>query len=239
MTAKVIVITNQKGGCGKTTLTMQLAGLFSEKGQRVLVVDADPQGSSLRWSSSAPEKAVFPADVMSLSTAGKKIHQEVKKFMKNYDWIFIDCPPAVDSLAPQSALLIADLALVPIIPSPPDLWAGIGIKELIERVKGLNEDLQVRLVPNMCQRNVRLSKEAIEVLNEFELPIAKSKLTLKTAYRQAAAVGGTVSRLGPSGKSALKEVEALRKEILSILEVEEVAKKPVLQKKDKFEEAVA
>lgn len=218
MTAKIIVVTNQKGGSGKTTVTMQLAGSMAQQGRSVLIVDADPQGSATRWASSAPEDNVFPADVVGLSNAGSKVHQEVKKFIDKYDWIFIDCPPAVDSPAPQSALLIADLAIVPIIPSPPDLWAGIGIKELIERVKGLNEELLVRIVPNMCQKNIKLSKEALDVLKEFEMPIAQSCLSLRTAYRQAAAVGGTVFSIGNSAKSAIKEIEALRAEISAVVE---------------------
>ena len=170
MTAKIICVTNQKGGVGKTTTTMQLAAALTldKKKNKVCVIDADRQGSATRWASSAPENKLFPADVIGLSAAGGKVHQEIRKFIDKYDWIIIDCPPAIDSTIPQSALMVADLALIPIVPSPPDLWAGIGIRELIKNVSAMNENLKACLVPNMCQSNTTLAKEVLEVLSEFQ-----------------------------------------------------------------------
>jgi chromosome partitioning protein len=215
MTAKIICVTNQKGGVGKTTTTMQLAAALTldKKKNKVCVIDADRQGSATRWASSAPENKLFPADVIGLSAAGGKVHQEIRKFIDKYDWIIIDCPPAIDSTIPQSALMVADLALIPIVPSPPDLWAGIGIRELIKNVSAMNENLKACLVPNMCQSNTTLAKEVLEVLSEFQVPMATSRLTLRQAYRQSAAFGGSVLDLGASAKLAVQEVEALAKEV--------------------------
>lgn len=216
MTAKIICVTNQKGGVGKTTTTMQLAAALTidKKKNKVCVIDADKQGSATRWASSASENKLFPADVIGLSAAGGKVHQEIKKFIDKYDWIIIDCPPAIDSTIPQSALMVADLALIPIVPSPPDLWAGIGIRELIKNVSAINENLKACLVPNMCQSNTTLAKEVLEVLSEFQVPMTKSKLTLRQAYRQSAAFGGSVFDLGTSAKLAVQEIEALAKEVI-------------------------
>lgn len=75
---------------------------------------------------------------------------------------------------PQSALLIADLALVPIIPSPLDMWAAIGIRHVIENVSDINEDLKARLVVNQCQPNTSLAKEALEVLPEFGIDMCRT-----------------------------------------------------------------
>lgn len=218
MTAKIIVVTNQKGGSGKTTVSMQLAGALAKtkNASRVLVVDADPQGTAVRWAASAPEDNPFPADVFGLSAAGTKVHQEVKKYIDKYDWIIIDCPPAVDSPVPQSALLIADLALVPIIPSPPDLWAGVGIRELITRITEINENLCSRLVANMCQPNTTLAREALDVLNDFGIPLANSRLHLRTVYRQSAVFGGTVFELGNKANNAIAEVKNLAQEVRSL-----------------------
>jgi chromosome partitioning protein len=112
---KIISVSNQKGGCGKTTVTMQLAGILGNENYKVLVVDADPQGTSTRWAASAEDHKAFPATISGLSAAGSKVHQEVEKYVNMYDFIIIDCPPAVDSPVPQSALLISDLldALMP------------------------------------------------------------------------------------------------------------------------------
>ena len=157
MPAKVITICNQKGGPGKTTLTMQLAGTIARRGFKVLVVDADPQGSATRWAASA-EEVPFPAPVVGLSVANAKVHREVQKLMDDYQIILIDCPPAVDSPIPQSALLISDLALVPIVPSPLDMWASVGIRQVIENAQHINETLQARLVLNQHQPNTTLAK---------------------------------------------------------------------------------
>ncbi len=94
MTAKIITVCNQKGGSGKTTLSMQLAGTLARRKNKVLVVDADPQGTATRWAASASDENPFPASVIGLSAANEKVHREVKKFVGDYDFIVIDCPPA-------------------------------------------------------------------------------------------------------------------------------------------------
>jgi chromosome partitioning protein len=217
MTAKIITVCNQKGGSGKTTLSMHLAGTLARRKNKVLVVDADPQGTATRWAASADDDKPFPASVVGLSAASEKVHREVKKFVENYDFIIIDCPPAADSPVPQSALLIADLALVPIIPSPLDLWASVGIRKVIENVGDINETLKARLVVNQCQPKTNLAKEALEVLPEFGIKVCKNYLRQRTAYRQSAVFGQTVQDFGSKASNAIAEVEALTDEILSVL----------------------
>lgn len=217
MTANIITVCNQKGGSGKTTLSMQLAGALARRGNRVLVVDADPQGTATRWAATADDNQSFPASVVGLSAASSKVHREVKKFVDDYNYIIIDCPPAADSPVPQSALLIADLALVPIIPSPLDMWAAVGIRHVIENVSEINEDLRARLVVNQCQPNTSLAKEALEVLPEFGIDLCRTYIHQRQAYRQSAVYGQTVHDLGSKARPAVEEVEALTNEVLSIL----------------------
>ncbi|HWS86431.1 MAG TPA: ParA family partition ATPase [Pyrinomonadaceae bacterium] len=216
MTAKIIAVCNQKGGTGKTTVSMQLAGSLARRGGRVMVVDADPQGTATRWAATAPDDRAFPAVVMGLSAAGGKLHREVRKLVGDYDYIVIDCPPAADSPVPQSALLVADLALVPIIPSPPDLWAAVGIRHIIENAGDINEGLRSRLVVNMCQ-STAIAKDALEILPEFGAEVCEAKLRLRTAYRQSAIDGQSVHAGGARASAAVEEVEALTSEVLTIL----------------------
>jgi len=218
MITRIIALANQKGGSGKTTLSMQLAGTFVRRGSRVLVVDADTQGTATRWAASAAQDdKPFPAHVAGLAVAGGKIHREVKKYMGDYDLIVIDCPPAVDSPVPQSALMIADLVLIPIIPSPADIWAGRGIKQLVEHVQDFNDGLEARLVPNMVQKTA-LGKDAMAVLADFGIPLTKAQLGHRTAYRESAIFGGTVHNVGHRGKKAVLEIETLADEVRSILD---------------------
>src|SRR5438105_8108957 len=212
MTAKIIAVCNQKGGSGKTTLSMQLAGSLARRGRKVLVVDADPQGTATRWAATADDDKPFPASVVGLSAATTKVHREVKKFVGDYDYIIIDCPPAADSPVPQSALLVADLALVPIIPSPLDMRAAIGIREVIGTVGDLNEDLRVRLVINQCQPNTTLAQEALEVLPEFGIELCNTYIRQRQVYRQSAVFGQTVHDFGSKATAAIEEIEALTDE---------------------------
>lgn len=217
MTAKIITVANQKGGSGKTTVAMQLAGTLARRNSKVLVIDADPQGTATRWAASADDEKPFPARVAGLSAAGGKVHREAKKFIEDYDYLVIDCPPAVDSPVPQSALLVSDLVLVPVIPSPADLWAATGIQRLIDNVQNLNEGLQSRLVANMCQPNTNLAKDALDLLKDFGIPLADAHLHLRTVYRRSAVFGGTVHDEGSSAKSAIVEIERLADEALAII----------------------
>lgn len=217
MAAKIIAVCNQKGGPGKTTLSMQLAGSLARRGNKVLVVDADPQGTATRWAATADDDKPFPASVIGLSAASSKVHREVRKFVDDYQYIIIDCPPAADSPVPQSALLIADLALVPIIPSPLDMWAAVGIRHVIENVSDINEDLKARLVVNQCQPNTSLAKEALEVLPEFGIELCRTHIHQRQVYRQSAVYGQTVHDLGSKAALAAQEIEALVDEVVSLL----------------------
>ena len=217
--AKIIAVTNQKGGPGKTTVTMNLAGTLSLGGSSVLIADTDPQGSALRWSASAEEEKPFPAVVSGLAQAGAKTHRELQKVFNQYDYIIVDCPPAIESPVPQSVLLVADLALLPVIPSPVDLWAAQGIVQLIEQVQGLNENLKARVLINQAE-NTNLSGEVISILSEFGVPVLDSQLRRLTAYREAALYGSTVHDLGSKAKQAADEVTALTKEVLRVLEAD-------------------
>jgi chromosome partitioning protein len=215
--ATILATVNQKGGSGKTTVSMQLAGALSRRGRRVLVIDADPQATATRWAASADDDAPFPAAVVGLSAANEKVHREVKKFVSDYQFILIDCPPAADSPVPKSALLVADFALVPIIPSPLDLWAAVGIREVIENVSAINETLTARLIINQCQPQTTLARDIMGILDEYRIPPCKTRIHQRTAYRQSATFGQTVHDFGSKAAQAIDEVERLTDEILSLI----------------------
>lgn len=218
VSAHIIAITNQKGGSGKTTLTMTLAGTLARRGKKILVVDADAQGTATQYAAAAPDDQPFPAHVSGLSAAGDKIHREILKHAGDYDLILIDCPPAVDAITPQSALLVADLALVPLVPSPADLWAAVGTRQLISRITSINEGLKARLVANACQPRTRITGVVLDKLAEFGIPLLETRLNARTAYRQAMALGVTVQDLGAEAGAAIAEAEAMADELMAILE---------------------
>ena len=134
MAARIISIGNQKGGVGKSTVTMQLAGSLTRRGYKVLVVDADEQATATKWASMSDIEP-FPATVVGLAATGSKLHRELQKFVDQYEYILVDCPPSVSAPTPQSAFLVSDLVLIPTRPSLADIWAVQETLKLIERAK--------------------------------------------------------------------------------------------------------
>lgn len=217
MTAKIITIFNQKGGCGKTTVSVHLAGTIAMRGSRVLLVDMDDQSTATKWISEASDDKPFPASLINLAAMGGKMHREINNQIKNYDYIIIDCPPAIQSPAPSSAMLISDLAVIPVVPSPADMWAAMAAKQLALSAQVTNEGLKVVLLPNMVQSNTKIARDALEVLSEDdEVPLLKSTLGTRSAFRECQLEGGTV-HLIPKATKAIAEVDALVDEILSII----------------------
>ncbi len=214
--AKIIALVNQKGGPGKTTLAMHLAGELAGRGELVMVADADPQATATRWASAAPEDRPFPAAVGGLAATDGRLHRELQKFIDAFDVIVVDCPPSADSPVSQSALLVADLALVPVIPSPPDLWAGLAIRETIDRVNAVNEDLDARLVVNQRKPHTRLAASMADLLPRYGIPVLETQIGDREAFRHAAAGGVTAADV-PRATVAASEISRFTDEVLAIL----------------------
>lgn len=214
--ARIVAICNAKGGAGKTTTTMSLAAGLAERGHRVLVADCDAQASASAWANAAPDDKPFPATVVNLSTFGGRVHREIQKQLGNYDFIVVDCPPGLESLSPQSAILVADLVIVPLPPSPADLWAACGVKSLIERGMDLNPSLKAFILPNRVVRT-SLSNAILRELKKFGIPVMSSRLTNRTAYQEAVVSGMAVCALGRSAMAAAQEIHALAEEVSAIL----------------------
>lgn len=217
MGAKIITVFNEKGGAGKTTLTMQLSSALAELGAKVLVADTDTQGAASQWAASALDEKPFPATVIGLAHAGNKLHRELQHHFELFDFILVDCKPSVDSKATQSALVVSDLALIPFIPSPVDAWALTAAKNLVDNAQAVNENLQVRLVVNAYTRT-NLSAEVSTLIAETQgLDVLKTELSARSAYRESAAFGGSVLTSSRDAK-AQQEVRALAAEVLTLFE---------------------
>lgn len=218
MGARIIAVVNQKGGAGKTTLAMHVAATLAQRGLRVMVVDADPQGTATRWAAAATQETPFPVPVCGLAAAGRMLHREVQKYIQDYAYVVIDCPPALDAPTPQSALLVADLAVVPLIPSPLDVWAATGVTFLIDNARMVNTTLRALLVLNQCQPRQVLAQEVREQLDTFQIPLAKAYLGDRVVYRQAPLLGTTVHYMGKEAMPAIDEVTTVTEELVMHLE---------------------
>lgn len=217
MEARTVAITCQKGGVGKSCLSILLSGELAERGYKVLLCDCDKQQSASRWSAKAPDSTPFPAAVLSLSAYGAKLHREIEKQLHNYDYILIDLPPSADAgTVTQSALLVADLAIVVVVPSAPDVDSAEATVALIENAKMVNEELIAVLFANRVERTL-ISKIMLNEIADFRLPLLDTTFAPRTAYQVAAYNGTTVAALGPSARAAAKEVRNMTDEILGLL----------------------
>lgn len=215
MAARIISIGSQKGGVGKSTVTMQLAGSLTRRGYKVLVVDADEQATATKWASMSDSEP-FPATVVGLAAAGIKLHRELQKFVDQYEYILVDCPPSVSAPTPQSAFLVSDLVLIPTRPSLADIWAVQETLKLIERAKTINEGIKTVILLNAKQPNTQLSRDAAVILTGFDAVLLKTTFHLRQAYAQSVVLGGTVYDV-PGAKPAQTEVETLTEELLALL----------------------
>jgi len=210
MATHVTAVINQKGGAGKTTLAMNLAAGLARRADTV-VIDLDPQGSSRQWASlgSAP----FPATVKQI--AGRWDARTLHQNYRAYGHMVLDCPPSLDSHASLQALRACDVALIPVLPSPVDLWASLRLPQEIEEARRDNAGLKAYLVLNQLEPRSALSAAMHEALAEFGVPVLNATIRRRAAYRGAALEGLSVYQMGSRGAPAAAEIEAIIDEVLA------------------------
>ena len=208
----VIAVCNQKGGCGKTTLVFNLAQAFSLDGNSVLLVDLDPQGSAADWRSMSPGGGVgFDVEPMERTA----LVRNIRNLRREHDLVLIDCPPQYADLS-ADAIRVSDLVLVPVQPSPLDVWATSPVVDLVlARQEATGGAPRGAYVISRAISNTALQRSLGQALEQQRLPVLSSGTTQRVAYAVSAAAGGTVfdGRAGP----ARREIEALRDEIKELL----------------------
>lgn len=204
----IISVLNQKGGVGKTTLAVHISAALAQQGARVLLIDADPQGSALDWSARRTAEPLF--HVIGLPKAN--LHKEVPTHAENYDHIVIDGPPRVNELA-RSAILAADQIVIPVQPSPYDVWAADNIVTLIREAQIFREYIRSVFVINRKIVNTAIGRDVKDALTSYELPVFEANICQRVAFAESAATGSTVLEMEPAGLAS-REVMALAKEIL-------------------------
>lgn len=229
--ASVIAVANQKGGCGKTTLTMNLAGVLASDGMKVLVIDADPQASAQHWSMKAGDAGIgFEV----LTHPHEDVHRKVREMAaKGYDVILIDCPPGASQAVTgrdsqtsisRMALLAADLVVVPVRPSMLDYLASHQLLPLLRDVGALKEQQKVFIVVNgKPPGKTRSGTEALAVaeavfqIDGVDVRVMRSEVTTRQAFVLSPTTGQTVVNYEPEGKAAT-EMRNLAEEIAQCLQ---------------------
>ena len=204
----IFSVLNQKGGVGKTTISTHLAFSLSENGKKVLLLDADPQGSSKEWVSLRND---IPFTLMAMDKP--IIHKQVEKMKSDYDYIVIDGSPRLEDLA-RSCIMASDFVIIPVQPSQYDISSTKGIVNLIGEACNFTENLKSAFVINRKVTGTVIGKEAAKALMQFEIPTLKTTIGQRISITETAG-GKTVFELEPNSVAS-KEFKNLTKEVLEV-----------------------
>ncbi len=207
MTIKIITIAQQKGGAGKTTLAAQLAVAFSAAGRRVVLVDIDPQGSLAAWDRArggAGNAARFELNVVAVS--GWRIGTELQRAGQGYDLAIVDSPPHAETEA-KLAMRSAHLVIVPVQPSPMDVWATRPTVAVAQ-----NAGVAALIVLNRVPPRGRLVDDMRSELRKLDTPVATAVLGNRVAFASSMLSGLGVLEISNAGPAS-REIKALAEEV--------------------------
>ena len=204
----IVGVLNQKGGVGKTTLSVILAACLARTGARVLLIDADPQGSSLDWAAARQGEPLFSVVGFPRAT----IHKEIAQLGLGYDHIIIDGPPRVTDLA-RSAIMASDIVVIPVQPSPYDIWAAEEVVKLITEARVYKENIKSVFVVNRKITNTAIGRDVREALAAYPIHVLDASVAQRVVFAEAAAQGQAIFEIDPTGP-AVAEMEAVAAELM-------------------------
>ena len=209
----IISFVNQKGGVGKTTTAINLAIGLKKKNHNLVFIDADPQGSAVQWHTIEGNKS------FEILHHPSPIHAtDIKQLSMNYDYVIIDAPPAIGDIS-KAILAVTDLAIIPLSPSALDVWSCWGTLKMIDEIRPINSDIEVKLLINRKIPGTKIGREAREVMKKFQMNVFDTELCQRVAFIDAMTSGVSVMQYAPNSKAA-GEIERLCEEIIPQLSME-------------------
>lgn len=209
----ILALAGQKGGSGKTTVALAVAAELFNLGAKVLLVDADPQGSARTWGAVMAEAGKEGPTIVGMGADLYKPGQ-LPTLAKGFDQVVIDCPPRSGDTQ-RAALMVADLAVLPCGPSAVDAWALAESVELVNAAQQLRPELQGAVLITRKVARTAIGAGAREALAGCGLPVLEAELGFRVAYQEAPAAGLGVTQYAPQDAAA-EEVRALVSELLEL-----------------------
>ena len=186
----IVGLLNQKGGVGKTTLSVNIAASLARSGARPLLIDADPQGSALDWGAARQGESLFSV----IGFPRPTLHKEVDRIGHGYDHVVIDGPPRVTELT-RSAIMASDIVLIPVQPSPYDIWSVEEILKLTREALVYKDSLKSAFVINRRIANTVIGRDVREALANHAAPTLAATITQRVIFAEAVASGRAVYEL--------------------------------------------
>jgi len=195
----IITVGNTKGGVGKTTIAVNLAVEAVKDGKTVLLIDTDPQGSSMAFRTEREKD-----DIKAVALVSDKLHKDIQGFVSAFDFIIIDAGGR-DNAVFRSAVAACNLFLLPVLPSQFDVWAAEDAVGVFKEIQPFN-NMEGRMVLNMVRPNTKVCAEAQDALAEYQdvLPLLDERLHNRVAFKASVSDGQGVSEYEPSGKAAVE-----------------------------------
>lgn len=203
---QVIVFLNEKGGVGKSSVSANFSAALHRQGKKVVLVDADPQGTARDWRSASPENANLPP-VVALD------RPEMMKSIKTLDaeFVIVDTPAKAEKMT-AAAIGMADTAIIVMQPSAADIWASAAAVKMIQQKLDLGGKVNAAFLANRVSAGTKLSKEVIAgEWNEYGIAQLKTTIGNRVAFAQALSDGLSIyDTTDTAGKA---EIDALINEM--------------------------
>jgi len=208
---KIIAVAQSKGGVGKTTISTNLATALTTGQKKVLLIDADPQGSTMDWAS-MNEEYELPCIHIHKGDIGKQAKLVINS--GNYDYVVFDCAPRLQNEM-ASIIKISDLVIMPCQPSPLDIWACEDLVDMVKTRQHLSKDFKAYFLLNGTHPLSKIQGVILDAMNDFDLPIFNTVIAARASYRWIMAKGKSV--IFSNDEKASKEISDLTNEILGVL----------------------
>lgn len=206
----IVALLNQKGGVGKTTLALHLAGQWAITGKRVLLIDADPQGSALDWAQERASQGL-PRLFSVVGLARDTLHHEAPELARSVDHVVIDGPPRVAGLL-RSALLASDLVLIPVQPSPLDGWASAEMLALLDQARIFKPSIRAHFVLNRYPARTLIGRATADSLADHDPTLLAEHIGQRVIFADALRTGRLAAELAPDSIAA-HEIAALAQQV--------------------------
>jgi len=179
----------------------------------LVFIDADPQGSAVQWHAIEGNKS------FEILHHPSPIHAtDIRQLSMNYDYVIIDAPPAIGDIS-KAILAVTDLAIIPLSPSALDVWSCWGTLKMVDEIRPLNSDIEVKLLINRKIPGTKIGRDSREAMKQFQMDVFNTELCQRVAFIDAMTSGVSVMQYAPHSKAA-REIERLCEEIIPQVSME-------------------
>lgn len=217
MDGHVLALASLKGGCGKTTLAVNLAaGLAADASRRgrVGLVDADPQGALAHWADWGGSGEAARDGLPRVQAGGADPVAAIDRMAGEHAHVVVDCPPSLDMAVTRRVMERARVVLIPVLPSPLDLWACAETAVAVRQARRRNPGLAAWLLINQAEPASALSRAMARALAGLEVPVLGCVVRRRAAFRSAILEGVSVYQLGARGRAAAREIDEVLREVM-------------------------